>query len=148
MQKSNKKKKLRKSQSQDRPGQESQMKPQPVFDYPDVKGSGKLKNKVAVITGADSGIGRAVAILFAKEGANIAALYLNEHKDAKLTRRIVEDTYKRRCILLDGDIADEKFCKHAIKKVKKEFGRIDILVNNAAMHYEDKDIKDVTAAEL
>jgi NAD(P)-dependent dehydrogenase (short-subunit alcohol dehydrogenase family) len=148
MQKSNKKKKLRKSQSQDRPGQESKLNPQPVFDYPDVKGSGKLKNKVAVITGGDSGIGRAVAILFAKEGADVAILYLNEHKDAKQTRKIIEGTYRRKCITIDGDIADEKFCKKAIKAVKKQFGQIDILVNNAAMHYEDEDIKDVTATEL
>jgi NAD(P)-dependent dehydrogenase (short-subunit alcohol dehydrogenase family) len=148
MQKGNKKRKLRKPQSQDRPGQESKLKPQPVFDYPEIKGSGKLKNKVAVITGGDSGIGRAVAILFAKEGADVAILYLNEHKDAKQTRNIVQDTYKRRCITIDGDIADEKFCRKAIKEVRKEFGRIDVLVNNAAMHYEDKDIKDVSAEEL
>jgi NAD(P)-dependent dehydrogenase (short-subunit alcohol dehydrogenase family) len=148
MQKANKKKKLRKSQSQDRPGQESKLRPQPVFDYPDIKGSGKLKNKIAVITGGDSGIGRAVAILFAKEGADVAVLYLSEHKDAKETRKIIEDKYDRRCITIDGDIAEEKFCKKAIREIKKKFGRIDILVNNAAMHYEDKDIKDVTAAEL
>src|SRR5688572_23453492 len=109
MQKGNKKKKIRKSQSQDRPGRESKLKPLPVFDYPEVKGSGKLKNKVAVITGGDSGIGRAVAILFAKEGADVAILYLNEHKDAKETRKIIQDTYKRNCIAIDGDISDEKF---------------------------------------
>jgi NAD(P)-dependent dehydrogenase (short-subunit alcohol dehydrogenase family) len=148
MQKANPKKKLRKPQSQDRPGKESRMTPKPVYDYPEVKGSGKLKNKVAVITGGDSGIGRAVAVLFAKEGADVAVLYLNEHKDAKITRGIIEDTYKRKCLLVDGDIAEEKFCRKAIKKIKKAFGRVDILVNNAAMHYEDKDIKDVTAAEL
>lgn len=148
MQKAHPKKKLRKPQSQERPGKESKMTPKPVYDYPEVKGSGKLRNKVAVITGGDSGIGRAVAVLFAKEGAHVAVLYLNEHKDAKVTRDIIENTYKRKCLLLDGDIAEEKFCRKAIKKINKEFGRVDILVNNAAMHYEDKDIKDVTAAEL
>lgn len=124
------------------------MKPRPVYDYPDVKGSGKLSGRVAVITGGDSGIGRAVAILFAKEGADIAILYLNEHNDAKETQRIVQDTYNRVCMMVAGDIGDEKFCKAAIRKVKEKFRRIDILVNNAAMHYEDEDIKDVTAREL
>ncbi len=148
MQKGNKKKKVRKKQSQNRPGQESKMRPEPVYDYPNQPGSGKLKNKVAVITGGDSGIGRAVAVLFAKEGADVAVLYLNEHKDAKKTRKEVEDTYGRKCMLIAGDIAEEKFCKKAIGQVQKKFGRIDILVNNAAMHYEDQDIKDVSSREL
>jgi NAD(P)-dependent dehydrogenase (short-subunit alcohol dehydrogenase family) len=145
---SSKKKKLRKPQEQSRPGVESKLDPQPVFDYPEVKGSGKMKGKVAVITGGDSGIGRAVAILFAKEGADIAALYLNEHNDAKETKRIIEEVYGRKCQLIDGDIGKEKFCVNAIRKVKKKFGRIDVLVNNAAMHYEDESIQDVTAKEL
>ena len=148
MQKANPKKKLRKAQSQRRPGEESKMTPKPVYDYPGTKGSGKLKNKLAVITGGDSGIGRAVAILFAKEGADIALLYLNEHKDAKDTRRIIEKTYKRKCMTIAGDIGDEKFCRKAIRKISHQFENIHILVNNAAMHYEDDDIKDVTAREL
>jgi NAD(P)-dependent dehydrogenase (short-subunit alcohol dehydrogenase family) len=142
------KKRVRKPQSQPRPGSEEKLDPHPVFDYPAVKGSGKLKNKVAVITGGDSGIGRAVAILFAKEGADVAVLYLDEHKDAKETRRIIEETYGRKCLLIDGDIGKEKFCKNAVRKVKKKFGHINILVNNAAMHFEDQSIKDVSAKEL
>ncbi len=143
-----KKKVIRKPQSQSRPGIEAKMQPHPVFDYPEVEGSGKMKNKVAVITGGDSGIGRAVAILFAKEGADIAIIYLNEHKDAKDTRHIIEEIYGRKCVLIDGDISREKFCLNAIRKVKKKFRKIDVLVNNAAMHYEDKSIKDVSAKEL
>ncbi len=142
------KKKLRKPQEQSRPGVESKLDPAPVFDYPEIKGSGKLNNKIAVITGGDSGIGRAVAILFAKEGADVAVLYLNEHSDAKETKQIVEKTYGRKCLLIDGDISSEKFCVSAIKKVRKKFGKINILVNNAAMHYEDETIEDVTAKEL
>lgn len=124
------------------------MKPQPVFDDADVKGSGKLKGKTAVITGGDSGIGRAVAVLFAKEGADIAIIYLNEHKDAEETKKIVKGEYGRKCILIAGDIAKESFCKSAIKKTGKKFGKIDILVNNAALHYECKSIKDITADQL
>lgn len=148
MQKGHKKKKLRKAQSQARPGKESAMKPRPVYDYPEQKGSGKLKNKIALITGADSGIGRAVAVLFAKEGADVIAMYLNEHGDARETREAVQKKYGRKCLLIAGDISNEKFCRKALKQVKKKFKRIDILVNNAAMHYEDQDIKDVSAEEL
>src|ERR1044071_8433913 len=132
MQKSNPKKKLRPRQKQNRPGSESKMKPRPVYDNPGVAGSGKLKGKVAVITGGDSGIGRAVAVLFAKEGAIVAIIYLNEHKDAKETRRIVEGEYNGECMLVPGDLSREKFCNSAIKKIKKKFGKIDVLVNNAA----------------
>jgi NAD(P)-dependent dehydrogenase (short-subunit alcohol dehydrogenase family) len=148
MQKGGKKRKLRKRQSQPRPGRESRMKPQPVFDDEDVKGSGKLRGKVAVITGGDSGIGRAVAVLFAKEGADIVVLYLNEHNDAKETKEVVESRYGRKCFLISGDIGKERFCISAVGKVKKRFGKIDVLVNNAAMHYEDESIKSITAAQL
>jgi NAD(P)-dependent dehydrogenase (short-subunit alcohol dehydrogenase family) len=147
MAKSGGKKKLRKDQEQSRPGQESEMRPRPVYDDPAVKGSGKLKGKKAVITGGDSGIGRAVAVLFAKEGADVVILYLNEHKDAQKTQEAVEQ-YGRRCVLIDGDISDEKFCIKAINQAKKELGRIDILVNNAAMHYEHKKMEDITSKEL
>ncbi len=148
MQKSNPKKKIRKPQHQDRPGKEASMDPLPVFDDPTVKGSGKLKGKVAVISGGDSGIGRAVAVLFAKEGADVVVIYLNEHKDAKLTKQVVTETYGKKCLLLDGDIASEDFCRKAIKKSHKKFGAIDILVNNAAIHYENKKITGISEKEL
>ncbi len=148
MQKSSPKKQIRKPQHQPRPGIESRMKPQPVFDDPEVKGTGRLAGKLAVITGGDSGIGRAVAILYAKEGADIAIIYLSEHSDAKETQRIIEEEYDQECMLIAGDIAREKFCINAITKIKKKFKKIDILVNNAAIHYEHKSIKDVTTAHL
>jgi hypothetical protein len=109
MQKSNPKRRLRKPQKQTRPGIESKMKPHPVFDDNHIKGTGRLNGKVAVITGGDSGIGRAVAILFAKEGADIAIIYLNEHSDAKDTKKIIENDYGQKCQLIAGDIAKERF---------------------------------------
>jgi len=148
MQKSNPKKRLRKPQHQNRPGSESKMSPQPVYDDATTRGSGKLNNKTAIITGGDSGIGRAVAILFAKEGADVAIIYLNEHKDAEETKRIVEEEYGRKCILIAGDISKERFCISAINKIHKTFKQIDVLVNNAAMHYEHESIKDITADKL
>jgi NAD(P)-dependent dehydrogenase (short-subunit alcohol dehydrogenase family) len=148
MQKSNPKRSIRKPQHQPRPGIEKKMKPQPVFDYPDRKGSNKLLNKVALITGGDSGIGRAVAVLFAKEGADIAIAYLKEHTDAKETRKIVEDTYGRKCLLIPGDLSKERHCISMVKKVANQFGRIDILVNNAAIHYENKSLEELTTREM
>ena len=106
-----------------------------------------LDNKIAVITGGDSGIGRAVATLFAKEGADLAILYLNEHGDANETKRIVEE-YGTHCMLIAGDISLEKFCSRAIDKVVKKWKRIDILINNAAIHYEHTNIKDITTEQL
>lgn len=147
MQKGNPKKKIRKAQHQDRPGREYKMKPAPVFENEKAKGSGKLKGKVALITGGDSGIGRAVAVLFAKEGADIAIVYLDEHRDAKETAKLVEK-HGRKCFLLSGDIGKEKKCISFVKKVHKEFGRIDILVNNAAIHYEAKGLEDITTKHL
>ena len=120
------------------------MSPQPVFDNPEVRGSGKLHNKVAVITGGDSGIGRAVAVLFAKEGADVAIIYLSEHADAKETQRIVEETYHRQCLLISGDIGREAFCKSAASRILKRYKHIDVLVNNAATHYEHDTISDIT----
>ena len=99
MQKGNKKRQLRKPQHQQRPGSEQKLEPQPVFDYPEKAGSNKLKGKIALITGADSGIGKAVAVLFAKEGADIAIAYLNEHKDARDTAAIIKKSYNRKCLL-------------------------------------------------
>lgn len=133
--------------SQNHPGKEYDMIPPPIFDNKKIKGSGKLKNKVALITGGDSGIGKAVAILFAKEGADIAIVYLNEHKDAKDTKRIIEE-YGQKCLLISGDIENEKFCLKSISKTIKEFKKINILVNNAGIHYEQKSIEKISAKQL
>lgn len=148
MQKGNKKKRLRKPQHQQRPGTEKNLIPRPVFDYPDKEGTNKLKGKIALITGADSGIGKAVAVLFAKEGADIAIAYLNEHKDARDTAAIIKKKYNRKCLLIPGDLSNEKHCKTVIKKVVREYKRIDLLVNNAALHYENKSLEDLTTREL
>lgn len=148
MQKGSPKKRLRKPQSQKKPGVETRMSPQPVFDDPEVSGSGKLHNKVAVITGGDSGIGRAVAVLFAKEGADIAIIYLSEHADARETQRIVQETYHRQCLLIAGDIGREAFCKSAATRVIRKYRHVDVLVNNAATHDEHDTITDITAAKL
>ena len=104
------------------------MRPRPQADDLAHRGSGKLRDKFALITGGDSGIGRAVAIAFAKEGAQIGIVYLSEHKDARETRRLVEK-YGARCILIAGDVGDEKFCQHAVRQTVKELGGLDILVN-------------------
>lgn len=141
------KKQLRKPQQQQRPGKESRMKPEPVFDRPEQKGSGKLKNRVALITGGDSGIGRAVAVLFAKEGADLAIVYLNEHDDANKTKEYVEK-YGGKCLLLSTDISKENNCKKVVAKAAREFGRIDILVNNAALHWAAEKLEDISTAQL
>ncbi|MEO6547697.1 MAG: SDR family oxidoreductase [Ferruginibacter sp.] len=148
MQKATPKKKLRKDQQQPRPGIELNMQPVPVTDNPGVPGNNKLKGKVAIITGGDSGIGKAVAILFAKEGADVAIVYLNEHEDAKETSRIITEQYKRNCLLIPGNLAKEKFCQSAVAKAVKKFGAIDILVNNAALHYESKDLEGISTGQL
>ncbi len=148
MQKGSPKKAVRPPQKQQRPGRESQMVPRPVFDYPAVKGSNRLKNKVALITGGDSGIGRAVAILFAKEGASIAIAYLSEDKDARDTREYIADNFGRSCLLIKGDLSREANCINAVKKTIREFGQIDILVNNAAIHYENKSLEKLSTREL
>lgn len=148
MQKVGPKKQLRKPQHQNRPGSEQKMKPHPVFDYPEIKGNNKLKTKIAFITGGDSGIGKAVAVLFAKEGADIAIAYLNEHKDAKETKQIIEEKYGKNCLLIPGDIGKERHCITAVNKVIKQYGRIDILVNNAAIHYANKNLEDLNTKEL
>ena len=124
------------------------MKPLPVFDYPEIKGSNKLENKSVLITGGDSGIGKAVAILFAKEGADVAISYLNEHRDARETKQIIEAQYGRRCLLLPGDISKEKHCAAIVKKSLATFGHIHILVNNAAIHYENKTLEKLTTREF
>lgn len=148
MQKANPKKKLRKPQSQQKPGIEKKMSPAPVFDYPAVKGSGKLAGKVAVVTGGDSGIGRAVAILFAKEEADVVILYLSEHQDAKETQKIIEERYHKTCTLIAGNLGKERFCQSAAKKILKQYKHIDVLVNNAATHYEQDSINSILSKDL
>ena len=129
------------------PGFENEMEPQPIYDDPDYKGSDKLKEKVALITGGDSGIGRAVAIAFAKEGAKLSIVYLDEHEDAEKTKSEVEK-YGGECILLPGDIGEESFCREAIDETISVFGRLDTLINNAAeQHYQEK-IEDITTEQL
>jgi NAD(P)-dependent dehydrogenase (short-subunit alcohol dehydrogenase family) len=114
-----------------KPGREDELELQPMYDAPFYRGSEKLIDKVALITGGDSGIGRAVAVLFAREGADIAIVYLNEHEDAAETKRAVESE-GRRCICIAGDVANASFCRAAVEAAIKEFGKLNILVNNAA----------------
>ncbi len=147
MQKSNPKKLQRKPQQQSMPGDESKMKPQPVFTN-DNKACGKMEGKVLLISGGDSGIGRAVAVLFAKEGADVAIIYLNEHADAKEVKTIVEQEHGKKCLLIAGDITKEKFCIAAVNKTAKAFGKIDVLVNNAATQFESKSLEDITTQQL
>ena len=129
------------------PGRESQIDPAPMYDAPYYKGSEKLDGKVALITGGDSGIGRAVAVLFAREGADIAIAYLNEHADAEDTRRAVEKE-GRRCITISGDVADPEFCEEAVTRTSKQLGRLDLLVNNAAFQEHVEDFEDLTEAHF
>jgi NAD(P)-dependent dehydrogenase (short-subunit alcohol dehydrogenase family) len=130
-----------------RPGLESEMRPKPVAEDERYQGTGKLDGKVALITGADSGIGRAVAILFAKEGADVAVAYLNEHTDAEETRRQVEQE-GRRCLLIPGDIGYESFCRQAVDRVVGELGRLDVLVNNAAEQHPQSSLEDIDREQL
>ena len=148
MQKANPKKPLRKPQHQPRPGLEYKMEPVPVTDNSIPNGGNKLKGKTAVITGGDSGIGKAVAILFAREGANIVIAYYNEHTDAKETQRIIMEEYKTDCLIISGDLCKEKFCQKVIRKTVQRFRKIDILVNNAAIHYESKDLESISTEQL
>lgn len=129
------------------PGLESAMTPRPQAEDPSYHGSGKLQHKVALITGGDSGIGRAVAILFAKEGADIALVYLNEHSDAEETRRRIE-AEGRRCVTLAGDVGDEAFCQGAVQQTVMALGHLDILVNNAAEQHPQDSLEKITAQQL
>ena len=128
------------------PGHESQLEPKPDWE-PRFKGSDRLKGKVALITGGDSGIGRAVAALFAREGADVAILYLCEHDDAAETRQIVESE-GRRAITIAGDVGDKQFCERAVEQAVDQLGRLDILVNNAGEQHPDEDIRDITEEQL
>jgi len=130
-----------------RPGREHKMKPRPRAEDKSQPGSGKLRGKVAIITGGDSGIGRAVAIAFAKEGADVSVVYLEEDRDAKETEQLVEKQ-GRKCLLIDGDVGDEKFCATAVARTLSEFGRIDILVNNAAEQHPQDSIEKISAKQL
>lgn len=130
------------------PGIEADMNPRPIFEHPEYNKIGKkLENKVMMITGGDSGIGRAVAIAFAKEGADVAIVYFNEDKDAEETKAKVEAQGKR-CLLIKGDITDENFCNSAVDTVVKTFGGINILINNSAIQIVQNSITDITAEQF
>lgn len=134
-------------QKQQLPGSEQQMDPKPVTDDPSYRPSGKLEGKVALITGGDSGIGKAVAILFAKEGAKVAIVYLEEHEDAEDTRQLIEK-YGSKALLLPGDITDNRFCEDVISKTVDTFGQLDILVNNAAEQHTAKGLEELKLEDL
>lgn len=147
-QKTQEKKVERPPQHQDeQPGMEYKMQPRPAADDTSSRGSGKLEGKVALITGGDSGIGRAVAIAFAKEGADVAIVYLDEHKDAQDTKSMLEK-YQGSCVLIPGDITDEQFCRKAVEETLQKFNHLDILVNNAAVQYPQKSIEEISADQL
>jgi NAD(P)-dependent dehydrogenase (short-subunit alcohol dehydrogenase family) len=131
---------------QHQPGRESEMRPQPDYT-PKYPGVGKLKDKVALITGGDSGIGRAVAVAMAREGAKIAIVYLEEHRDADETIKAVE-AERSKAIKIAGDVRDEAFCRSAVEQAVKEFGRLDILVNNAAEQHETHDFREIEAEQI
>jgi hypothetical protein len=130
-------------QHQSKPGSETDLDPPPLYDAPFYMGSGKLEKKVALITGGDSGIGRAVAILFAREGADVALAYLNEHEDARITKKGVE-AEGQRCLLIAGDVSSQKFCDKAVAQTIQEFGQLDVLVNNAAFQVHTSRFEDLT----
>jgi len=131
-----------------KPGIESKIRPRPMFDNPAYLGSGKLQETAALITGADSGIGRAVAVLFAREGADVAIVYLEADSDAEETKRVIENEEGRRCILIKGDVSDADFCRDAVERTVAEFGHLDILVNNAAFQEHTESIEELTDEHL
>lgn len=125
------------------PGMEYLMKPLPIFDNPEYKGSNKLKDKVAIITGGDSGLGRACSIAYVKEGAKIVIVYLNEDKDANDTKNYI-DSMNGECILIRGDITNHNFCKDVVRKTLDRFGKIDILINNAGVQYQQDKLENIS----
>ncbi len=134
-------------QHQEKPGLESELEPRPEYLAPEYRGSGKLDDMAAIITGGDSGIGRAVAVLYAREGADVAIVYLSENEDAEETRRAVENE-GRRAILIPGDVTDPDFCREAVERAVDEFGRLDVLVNNAAFQEHAAALEDITDEQL
>lgn len=129
------------------PGIEAEMNPAPEYIKATYRASGKLDGKVALITGGDSGIGRAVSVHFAKEGADLAIVYLKEDEDARTTKDLVEAA-GRRCLLIKGDVKDAAFCKKAVEQTAREFGKLNILVNNAGMQFPQKDVKAIDEEQL
>ncbi len=134
-------------QHQAKPGHEYKLDPAPLYDAPFYKGSEKLADKVALISGGDSGIGRAVAVLFAREGADVAIIHVGEDKDAKATAAAIEKE-GRRALVIKGDVRDSGFCKEAVERTVKELGKLDVLVNNAAFQVHTKDIADLSDAHF
>jgi NAD(P)-dependent dehydrogenase (short-subunit alcohol dehydrogenase family) len=135
-------------QEQDRqPGRLAPMHPKPRAEMRDYRAAGKLEGKVGLVTGGDSGIGRAVAIGFAKEGADVAIVYLEEHEDAEDTRQLVEQA-GRRCVTFAGDVGDEAFCRDAVAQTVAAFGRLDLLVNNAGEQHPQERLEEISAAQL
>lgn len=140
------KKAIRPPQKQKKPGLEKKLTPVPETD-PVANPSGKLKGKVAIVTGGDSGIGKATAILFAQEGADVVIPYLSETSDAKETKKEIE-SFGQKCILIKGDLGKENHCKKVVEKTISEFKKIDILVNNAGNHWEAKSLEDITTKQM
>jgi NAD(P)-dependent dehydrogenase (short-subunit alcohol dehydrogenase family) len=134
-------------QEQTLPGHEYKMNPEPEIIRENYKGSGKLKDKVALITGGDSGIGRSVAVHFAREGANVAIIYLKEDRDAKMTQELVEKEGKE-CLIISGDLKDSKFCKSAVNECIKKFNQLNIIVNNAAVQFPEEELEKITEKHL
>jgi NAD(P)-dependent dehydrogenase (short-subunit alcohol dehydrogenase family) len=139
---------LRPAQTQARrPGRQRAMRPQPRSGEEERRGTGKLEGRVAIVTGGDSGIGRAVAVAFAREGADVAVVYLDEHDDARDTRKMVEE-HGRRCLLLAGDVGDPRFCARVVRRTVDELGRLDVLVNNAAEQHPQPGLEQISEEQL
>ena len=129
------------------PGMEYEMKPAPIFENPNYVTSNKLKDKVVIISGGDSGIGRAISVLFAKEGADIVINYLNEHEDANYTKKIIEEC-GRKCLLISGDLRDENLSSYIVDTTLKTFGKIDVLINNCGIQFPQNSILDISSKQL
>lgn len=134
-------------QTQPIPGKESRMDPEPIYDNPDYKGAGRLKGKTAIITGADSGIGRAISVAYAKEGCNVVIIYNIADDDANTTKQLVEG-YQSKALLMKGDIGDSNFCNQIVESTIQSFNALDIIVNNAAEQHLQKKLEDITDEQL